>query len=144
MGVRPLSTPAGPSLQSSEGELVNVSICVEPRLLERLLDALGLVSFPINPQIYHQAGIGYVYPDGHEETGPATMVEFPAYSDRLPEVRNVLRTRGLPAEAIQARGMIEDLHSGSFGMPAPQDSRFARIVFYRHLPEKACPGAPPA
>ena len=45
-------------------------------------------TFPINPQIYHDAG-------------PATMVEFPAYEKRLPEIRG---TAGNLRLSSQVRG----------------------------------------
>lgn len=65
-----------PTLFSSEGELVFLRISVEPRLLEDLLEALAQLSFPVNPQLYHR---------------PAqVVVEFPAYLDRLEEVRHAL------------------------------------------------------
>jgi hypothetical protein len=57
-------------LLGAEGALVSVSISVEPPRLEALLDALAHLDFPINPQIYHDAG---------PVANPAAMVEFPAY-----------------------------------------------------------------
>ena len=67
MSVWPKPLPRGwgdtPSLSSSEGALVSVSISVDPHCLESLLEALAQVSFPINPQIYHDAAIVYRYAD---------------------------------------------------------------------------------
>ena len=95
MTIWPESSPGGfPSLAGSEGELVNVSIAVEPRLLERLLDALGELPFPVNPQINHR---------------PAIIVEFPAYAGRLAEVRSLLAQRGLAPESVGARNMLEEI-----------------------------------
>ncbi len=135
MSVRPEFLSASPSLSGSEGELVSIYICVEPRLLESLLEALALVSFPINPQIYHQAGVGYVFADGREEIEPVTMVEFPAFSARLPEVRNAVRGCGLGPEAIHVRNMLEDIHSDCASEPAPQGAPYCRVNLYKHLPD---------
>lgn len=86
-------TPA-PILIGSEGELVFLRVEVEPRLLERLLEAIASLSFPINPDIYHQ----------HM---PATVaVEFPAYEDRIPEVRRSLRSGGLGNATLQVRSAL--------------------------------------
>jgi hypothetical protein len=79
-------------LLGTEGALVSVSISVEPPRLEALLDALAHLDFPINPQIYHDA---------------ATMVEFPAYENRLPEIRGLLETCGFPAESVRDTVMLE-------------------------------------
>ena len=43
------------TLCGREGVLVSVSIHVDPRHLESLLEALAHLQFPINPQIYHDA-----------------------------------------------------------------------------------------
>ena len=61
MSVWPNTRPLVPSLSTAEGALVSVSIHVEPHCLESLLEALALVSFPINPQIYHDAALIYGY-----------------------------------------------------------------------------------
>ncbi|HBY60058.1 MAG TPA: hypothetical protein DEH78_09560 [Solibacterales bacterium] len=82
-----------PLLGSAEGELVLVRIRVAHRLLEDLLEALAGLSFPINPQIYHSAG-------------PKTLVEFPAYTNRLPEVRAALSAEGLDPHSLDAVSML--------------------------------------
>jgi len=51
-------TPSASALGGSEGELISVSISVDPRDLEALLESLAQVDFPINPQIYHAEGQG--------------------------------------------------------------------------------------
>ena len=66
----------GRSLAHSQGQLVSVSIRVDPNGLESLLEALAQVSFPINPQIYHDAAVVYRYADDREETEAATLVEI--------------------------------------------------------------------
>jgi hypothetical protein len=93
-------TAASP-LSGSEGELVSVSISVDPRDLEGLLEALAHISFPINPQIYHA--------DSHS-TQARTVVEFPAYSGGLPQVRAALDSAGFDAD-IRVRGMLEELQA---------------------------------
>src|SRR6516165_9008126 len=73
------------TLCGREGALVCVSISVDPRHLESLLEALSQVSFPINPQIYHDAALVYRFADDHEESEATTLVEFPAYEGQLTE-----------------------------------------------------------
>ena len=69
MSVWPKTLPVTtPSLSTAEGALVSVSIHAEPHCLESLLEALAQVSFPINPQIYHDAALVYRYADGREQT----------------------------------------------------------------------------
>jgi hypothetical protein len=90
------------ALGGSEGELVSVSISVEPRELEALLEALSQVDFPINPQIYHAEGQG---PDAR------TIVAFPAYARGLPQVRLALDTAGQHGASIQWKGMLDEIQS---------------------------------
>jgi hypothetical protein len=90
-------------LLGAEGALVSVSISVEPPRLEALLDALAHLDFPINPQIYHDAG-----PAAH----PAAMVEFPAYESRLPEIRRLLETCGFPSKSVTATPMLDSIRGG--------------------------------
>ena len=73
MSVWPTVLPAHAPLSGREGELIQVQISTEPRLLEDVLECLASVPFPINPQIYH---------------GLPTIVEFPAYERHLYEVRD--------------------------------------------------------
>ena len=75
-----------PALLGREGELISIRISVEPRLLEDLLEALATLDFPINPQLYHQTG--------------ATVVEFPAYSAQLINIRDVLGRHGFDARSV--------------------------------------------
>src|SRR6266700_3835729 len=113
MRVWPDIVPSGPSLSGSEGALVSLSISVDPRRLESLLDTLAQVGFPINPQIYHDAIVVYVYPDRHEETESTTLVEFPAYAERIDEVRRALKGNGFDPAAIQVTSMLDEIHSAS-------------------------------
>lgn len=130
MSVRPTAVSSAPTLIGAEGELVSVHVCVEARLLEKLLDALASVSFPVNPQIYHQAAVGYIRADGSEEIVPTTLVEFPAFSGRVEEVRHVLAVRGLAPELVSVRSMLEELHSDTSFDSAPD----TRVRLYKHLP----------
>jgi hypothetical protein len=99
MSVRSECGAAGPALCGSEGELVAVRISIEPRLLEKLLDALARLDFPVNPQLYHDA----------EHTAPAAVVEFPAWAGRMAAVRDALRQQGLDGATVTVRGMLEEI-----------------------------------
>ncbi|MEO8658296.1 MAG: hypothetical protein ABI693_07485 [Bryobacteraceae bacterium] len=88
--------PPVPALGGAEGELVSIRLFVVPHLLEDLLEALASVSFPVNPQIHHRSG--------HE-----IMVEFPAYSGRLPDVVNALTDHGFDAAGLVIRPMLAEL-----------------------------------
>ena len=125
-----------PSLTSAEGELVSASISVEPWQLEQLLEALSEAPFPINPRIFHSASTTRVYPDGCEEVEPATVVEFPAYSGRIPGLRDLLRRRGFDPNALWAENLLEEIHTGAFSSPAPPGSPCIRIV------RRLCAAAP--
>ena len=107
------------SLATSEGALVCISISVEPRDLESLLEALAQVSFPINPQIYHDAAIVYEYPGGRHETCPTTLVEFPAYEGRLPEVNRTLAAFRFDPSNVSITSMLDEIHAGQRPEPAP-------------------------
>jgi hypothetical protein len=77
-------------LAGSRGELLTVSIAVEPRDLEDLLDCLGQSQYPIDPQIYHDAQV-----NGHG----TTVVEFAAYGGWMEEIERLLNGR----EAVTIR-----------------------------------------
>jgi hypothetical protein len=113
MSVWPKTSSAATSLSGREGDLISVSINVDPRYLESLLETLAQVSFPVNPQIYHDAAILYVYPDGREETEATTLVEFPAYGGQLQEVCAALESHGFDPTSLQVTGMLEEIQSES-------------------------------
>jgi len=96
MSVWSTTVPGTLPLLGTEGALISVSISVEPPRLEALLDALAHLDFPINPEICHDAG-------------PGTLVEFPAYEKRLPEIRSMLETCGFPAESVTATAMLDSI-----------------------------------
>jgi hypothetical protein len=76
-----------PILSGAQGELVTLTYAVDHRHLEDLLEALASISFPVNPQLYHQ---------------PASVsVEFPAYSNSVPEVRAALVRFGFPPDDLK-------------------------------------------
>jgi hypothetical protein len=85
--MRPTSRESHPVLHGSEGELVSLAISVEPRLLEDLLETLAELDFPVNPQLYHRQS--------------KVVVEFPAYSERIGEVRHVLHDHGFGAPVLR-------------------------------------------
>ena len=124
MSVWPKTLPITPSLSTAEGALVSVSVHVEPHCLESLLEALALVSFPINPQIYHDAALVYHYTDGREETESVTLVEFPAYEGHLDEVRRAVQSYGFQPDCIHAIGMLDEIQSDLQPEPAPEGAAY--------------------
>ena len=124
MSVWPKTLPVTPSLSTAEGALVSVSIHAEPHCLESLLEALAQVSFPINPQIYHDAALVYHYADGREQTVPITLVEFPAYENRLDEVSRAVQAYGFPPDCIHTVGMLDDIQSDQQKEPAPEGAPY--------------------
>jgi len=131
MCIWPNPPASEPALRGAEGELVLVNVIIEPRRLEALLEALGTLDFPVNPQIYHRASVAYVYRDGSQRVELVTMVEFPAYSSRLGQVRAVVEALGLPAEALVHKPMLESIRSSFIGTPGPPGSPYALIARYR-------------
>ncbi len=103
MSVRSTAVSPAFPLAGAEGALVSVSVSVEPLRLEALLDALAHLDFPVNPQIYHDGGL---------PGRPASLVEFPAYENRLPEIRALLEIYGFPAGSVQATGMLDSIRCG--------------------------------
>jgi len=124
MSVWPKTLPVTPSLSTAEGALVSVSIHAEPHCLESLLEALAQVSFPINPQIYHDAALVYHYADGREQTVPITLVEFPAYENRLDEVSRAVQAYGFPPDCIHTVGMLDEIQSDQQKEPAPEGAPY--------------------
>src|SRR6266851_7992138 len=127
------SSPDSPALLSSEGELVSISVAVEPRGLEDLLEALAALDFPINPQIYHDAAVVYVDRGGGQQEDPATIVEFPAYAGGLAKIRSVLEASGFGTQAVSVSPMLDEIHAGDRTEPAPPGAGYA----YRVLRKQA-------
>lgn len=132
MRVWPPTVSAGAALSTSEGALISISICVDPRHLESLLETLAQVGFPINPQIYHDAVVVYVFPDQREETKATTLVEFPAYAARLEEVRKALAANHFDPGSIYARSMLDEIHSELPLEPAPAGAPYVSRYFVKH------------
>ncbi len=81
------SLPSEAALFGQQGELISLSIATEPKLLEDLLEVLAALDFPVNPQLYHR---------------PAqVVVEFPAYSSQVKQVRDALLRQGFDAGGIR-------------------------------------------
>ena len=140
MSSSPAAVPRA-SLSTSEGALVSVSIHIHPQYLEALLEALARIDFPINPQIYHDAEIVTLHPDGSEEIEPTTVVEFPAYFGRLEEVHSGLGAYGFSHDAVYVTSMPEELRAkGPLALePGPSGSQ--RIVRHAKSAQAATRGA---
>jgi hypothetical protein len=134
----PLRAGTAVSLAGAEGELLAVRISVEPRLLEKLLDTLAQLEFPISPQIYHHAALRYVYPDGRDRWEPTTTVEFPAYAGWLPSLRRAVEEGGFQAASFAARSMLEDLSADCDIEPGPAGSPYRSVIWYRHTNGSPC------
>jgi len=132
VSVWPGGCTQSPSLQGSEGALVSVFVTVEPRLLEDLLEALARLQFPINPQIYHDAAVRYVFRDGREEIQPTTLVDFPAYEARLPEIRRLLEECGFSPESLHVNSMLDDIHDDLGAEAAPAGAAYSSRVLIKH------------
>jgi hypothetical protein len=129
---------AGPLLSGSMGALVSVSINVDPRHLESLLEALAQAAFPINPQIYHDALMVYRYADDREETEAATLVEFPAYAGQMAEVQHALEAYGFDPSTIHVTTMLDEIHSASRPEPAPRGAPYVSRYRVKHRVSGAC------
>ena len=69
------------------GELLLVRLRVESRQLEEVLESLAALPFPVNPDLRH--------------VGLQSIVEFPAYEDRLETVNSALAPFELRAETVR-------------------------------------------
>jgi hypothetical protein len=117
------------ALSTEEGDLLLLSIPVEPRRLEFLLETLAQLHFPVNPQIYHDASVVYQYPDGREESQTATLVEFPTYQVHLAEVGAALSAAGFDPASIHAINMLDEIHGGRTAEPGPKGAQY--VARYR-------------
>ncbi len=111
-----------------EGALVSVSISVDPRHLESLLEALARLDFPINPQIYHDAAMVYRFGDGREQSVATTLVEFPAYEGRLGDVRRAVEAFGFDPDSVHVVGMLDEIHADGGEEPAPAGAPYVSRV----------------
>lgn len=131
MRVWPKTASESPALSGREGTLVSVSIIVDPRRLESLLEALAQVRFPVNPQIYHDAAVVYVY-DDRSETEVVTLVEFPAYGGQLDEVCVAIAAYGFDPSNLQCTGMLDDIHAGVTHTAAPPGAAYVSRYLLKH------------
>jgi len=106
MSIWPAAATA-PSLATEDGALISISILVSPLQLESLLEALARISFPINPQLYHDAKAISPQSDRQGEAASTTLVEFPAYAGRLEEVRAAVASYGFDPDSVQVSGFAE-------------------------------------
>ncbi|HLK47498.1 MAG TPA: hypothetical protein VKT49_05150 [Bryobacteraceae bacterium] len=113
------------ALSGSSGALVSISIDVPARDLEDLLETLARLSFPVNPQIYHEAAMVYVFADGSQKTEAATLVEFPAYAGQLAEVREGLAGAGFNPSRVQVIDMLAAIHGEPLLEAAPPGVPYA-------------------
>lgn len=137
MSVWPQTSAA--SLSGAAGALVSISIDVDARDLESLLEALARVSFSVNPQIYHEAAMVYVYPDGRSESEATTLVEFPAYAGQLDEVREALAAFGFDPARAQVTDMLSEIHAEAVPEPAPPGAAYS-ARYRRKFPASAAAG----
>ena len=129
------SSSQSPALLGSEGELVSVSVAVEPRELEDVLEALAGLDFPINPEIYHDAVVIYVKRDGEQRTEPSALVEFPAYAGSLTKIRAVLESAGFAGDRVTVSAILNEIHASSLVEPAPPGADYAYRVLRKHATE---------
>jgi hypothetical protein len=61
---------------------------------------LASLSFPINPQLYHDAG---------RSVEPSTIVEFPAWAGRVPEVEGALDRADFGSACLSIKAMLADM-----------------------------------
>ncbi len=136
MSARPDVPPPAPRLAGPEGELITVAIATPPRRLEALLEALARLDFPVNPQLYHDACVVHVRADGAEIEEPATLVEFPAWAARLPEIRRALEAAAFPQEALAYLPILESLRQPCFRTASPPGSPSGAILLYRSAADR--------
>ena len=133
MSVWPKLTGAAEPLTGVQGPLTCISIEVDSRRLESLLDTLARLPFPINPQIYHDAAVAYRFADGSERVTGKTLVEFPAYDQQTEDVRNALDGAGFSAFDLHVTRMLDEI-GGPFYEPAPDGAPFVSRLRIKHKP----------
>lgn len=95
----PLDPPAAasaaapvPSLHGAAGDLVLIRIAADARHLEDVLAAVAELPFPVNPEIQHGAF--------------QSLIEFPAYSKWVEEIRSVLEAGGLSRDFVRVDSVL--------------------------------------
>jgi hypothetical protein len=128
----PDNTASSFPLSGREGALVSVSIDIDRRDLETLLEILAEIDFPINPQIYHDACFVYFDHQGNERIEPATLVEFPAYAGQLDRLRSALKAFDFDPGRITATSMLDELYSGERLEAAPPGAPYQARLRRKH------------
>jgi len=112
-------------LETSEGALLSVSIAVQPRDLESLLEGLATLRFPVNPLIYHDGATVTRLADGREEYQAVVLVEFPAYTLWVEEIRHAVAGCGLDPACVETTSMLDELQAdGGSTAARPGASRY--------------------
>jgi hypothetical protein len=88
----------GAALRTAEGELLELSVAVELRSLEAVLDTLDCLPFPVNPQVVHGER-----PASPISTAETVVVQFPAYDRRLADVVGLLEHAGIAQGQMTVR-----------------------------------------
>ena len=70
----------------------------------------------------------YRYPDGHEETEPTTLVEFPAYAGQLGRSAPAARSLRLRPGAVHVTGMLDEIQLGIAARTRPGRRRVRLAV----------------
>lgn len=79
-------------LCTADGELLDLSVAVELRQLEDLLETLARLPFPVNPEIQHRPH--------------SLAVRFPAYQRRMPGVIRSLEEAGFTRDVLTVRAAL--------------------------------------
>jgi hypothetical protein len=132
MSVWPAAATGGPILSGTEGALVSVSIEVDARSLESLLEALAQAPFPINPEIFHDAAIAWRRPDGSESVEDVTLVEFPAYLPWLDPIREAVGSYGFDSSRVHVTGMLDEIRLDGAVKGCPPGSPFVLRRVLKH------------
>jgi hypothetical protein len=59
-------------------------------------------------------------------------VEFPAYAERLEEVRRALEVNGFDPAAAEVVSMLDEIHSASPAEPAPSGAAYVSRYRVKH------------
>ena len=106
-----MTTPMSLALlhSASAGELLAAEICVSPRLLEEILEALASAPFPINPELEHAAASGI------------SKICFPLYGSQLGTLQDILVRSGFAASLLEVHSMAVQV--------APTENEHSKLVF---------------
>ncbi len=74
----------------------------------------------------------YRYAAGRAESAPTTLVEFPAYEDRLEEVCRAVEAFGFDPDSVRVTGMLDDIHAAGIEEPAPAGAPYVARLRVKH------------